>query len=460
MDRRIAALMLLSILILPGVSGASVLFDHTKSEDAGNADWIITGAYSDWADDLRALGYTVEELSPGEAITYGDPSNPKDLSHYDVFILPEPQNPFTEQEKNAILQFIQNGGALIYIADHKSSDRDSDGWDSWNIWNENLNFDSLFGITLLSTQIPSETVITDVEPVENLTDGVSSFGIWLGTAISVTGDAKVAAWWDRDQGMAAWVYTFYGNGKVIVFADSSTFSDGTCKTSCSGYDDYSKYDDSKVAINMVKFGISGTSGSNNSSQNNQSPTSPTVVINEIMYNPDQVDDSVGEWVEIYNPNDFDVVLSGWWLGDDEGGGYTFPDGATLPAHGYAVVARDDTWVKTHYLSDTNFDATAVYGNATFQLSNSADDIILKDNQGNVVDWVSYSDTWGADGNGKTLERVDPLGDSNSSTNWKESTKDGGTPTSRNTVYVPFFDNFAFVVALMMILALLLGRNGP
>ncbi len=445
MGKRVVALVLLFILILPGVSGASVLFDHTKSEDAGKADWIITGAYSDWADDLRALGYTVEELSPGETITYGDSSNPKDLSRYDVFILPEPQNPFTDSEREAILQFIQNGGTLIYIADHKSSDRDNDGWDSWNIWNENLDFDSVFGITLLDTQIPSGTVINDIEPVENLTDGVSSFGIWLGTAISVTGDAKVAAWWDKEEGMAAWIYTFYGNGKVIVFADSSPFSDGTCETSCGGYDDYHQYDDSKVAVNMVKFGISGTSGSNNSSQNNQSPTSPTVVINEIMYNPDQVDDSVGEWVEIYNPNDFDVVLSGWWLGDNNGG-YTFPDGATLPAHGYVVVARDDTWVKTHYLSDPNFDATAVYGNATFQLSNKGDDVILKDKNGKIIDHIHY-DTRKANGNGKSLERVDPFGDS-----WNESTKIGGTPTYKNTVYVPLFSNLT--IAAVMLLGIL------
>ena len=166
---------------------------------------------------------------------------------------------------------------------------------------------------------------------------------------------------------------------------------------------------------------------------------------------------MGEWVEVYNPNDFDVPLDGWWLGDDEGGGYTFPSGVTIPAKGYLVVARNDTWVKIHYLNDKNFDATAVYGNATFQLSNSADDVILKDNQGKVVDWVSYSDTWGADGNGKTLERIDPLGDSNSSTNWAESSEDGGTPTYKNTVYVPFFGS-AIVVGIVLGITILMHRK--
>ena len=446
--RRAVVFLVLLLLTFPTVSGASILFDHTKSEDAGNADWIIDGAYSDWADDLKALGYTVDELAPGDKITYGDSSNPKDLSRYDVFVLPEPQNPFTDSEKNAILQFIQNGGTLIYIADHKSSDRDNDGWDSWNIWNENLDFDSVFGIILISTQIPSDTVITDIEPIENLTDGVSSFGIWLGTAISVSDNAKAVAWYDRSKGYAAWAYATYGNGKVIVFADSSTFSDGTCETSCSGYDNYHEYDDSKVAINMVKFGLSGnTSNGENSSTDNNTGNSPLVVINEIMYNPNQADDSNAEWVELYNPNDFDVSVGGWWLGDDEGGGYTFPDGTVIPAKGFLVVARNDTWVKTHYLSDSNFDATAVYGNATFQLSNSADDIILKDKEGKVIDWVKYDDAWGADGNGKSLERKDPLGDSNSSTNWAESSKDGGTPTYKNTV-VPFFGSVAMVAVLL------------
>ena len=457
MGRRLLVFLVLFLVILPPVSGASVLFDHTKSEDAGNADWIIDGAYSDWADDLRALGYTVDELAPGEKITYGDPSNQKDLSHYDVLILPEPQNPFSDSEREAILHFIQKGGMLIYIADHKRSDRDNDGWDSWNIWNENLDFDSVFGIALPSTQIPSGTVIKDIEPVENLTDGVSSFGIWLGTTVSVTGNAKVVAWYDRSKGYAAWAYATYGNGKVIVFADSSTFSDGSCKTKCSHHNDnYHRYNDKKVAINMVKFGLSGNASSGGNSQENNTGNSPLVVINEIMYNPNQAGDSIAEWIELHNPNDFDVDVGGWWLGDNNGG-YTFPDGTVIPAKGFLVVARDDVWVKTYYLNDDSFDATAVYGNATFQLSNSADKVILKDNLGNTIDQVDYDDSWGADGNGKSLERVDPLRDSHSPDNWKESTKDDGTPTYRNTVYVPFFGSAA-VVGLVLGVIILMYRQ--
>ncbi|WP_456367705.1 DUF4350 domain-containing protein [Thermococcus sp.] len=441
---------LLIVLLLSGqVSAVSVLFDHTKSEDAGNADWVIDGAYSDWADDLRSLGYTVEELSPGENITYGDPNNPKDLSHYAVFILPEPQNPFSSSERQAILEFIQNGGTLIYIADHKSSDRDNDGWDSWSIWNDNLDFDSVFGIALPSTQIPSDTVIDDIENIPNLTDGISQFGIWLGTAITVSGNATAVAWYDRSNGLAAWAYATYGNGKVIVFADSSTFSDGSCKTSCKGYDDYHQYDDKQVALNMVKFGAPiGSSGGGNGS-NNSSTGSPLLVINEIMYNPSG-SDTPAEWVEIYNPNNHEVDLSGWWVGDDEGGGYKFPSGTIIPANGYIVVARNTTWVITHYSSDSSFDGSAVYGNATFQLSNTADDVILKDSSGKEIDHVHYVDDWGADGNGKSLERKDPLGDSNSSSNWAESGKNGGTPTYENTVLVPFFGAL-WAVAILLLL---------
>jgi hypothetical protein len=454
--RRVLALLILLVLFLPPVSATSVLFDHTKSEDAGNADWVIDGAYSDWANDLRNLGYTVDELSPDDSITYGDPNNPKDLSHYDVFILPEPQNKFSDSERQAILDFIQNGGTLIYIADHKSSDRDNDGWDSWSIWNYNLDFDSVFGITLLDKEIPSDTVITDIESIPGLTDGISQFGIWLGTAIGVSGGAKAVAWYDRSNGLAAWAYATYGNGKVIVFADSSTFSDGTCKTSCGGYDDYSKYDDSKVAINMVKFGAGDAENSGGSGGGSSNETSPLVVINEIMYNPSSVADSVGEWVEIYNPNGHEVDISGWWLGDNNGG-YTFPSGTVIPANGYIVVARNTTWVVDHYSTDSNFDGTAVYGNATFQLSNSGDDVILKDSDGKEIDHVHYLDDWGADGNGKSLERKDPLGDSNSSTNWAESGNgskgnDGGTPTYRNTVQVPFFGALWVVALLLLVVA--------
>jgi hypothetical protein len=55
-------------------------------------------------------------LPPGKAITYGNTSNPQDLSNYDVYIIVEPNIKYTTAEKTAILSFVQNGGGLFMIS--------------------------------------------------------------------------------------------------------------------------------------------------------------------------------------------------------------------------------------------------------------------------------------------------------------------------------------------------------
>ena len=122
-----------------------ILFDATKSETAGNADWVIdadqfnlgysdgspkvntgkeanpqqfpspdqsgitistnesywTGGLSSWGIDLVKKGFKVETLPYNGQITYGNSSNPQDLSHYAVFVVDEPNIQFTDTEKTA-----------------------------------------------------------------------------------------------------------------------------------------------------------------------------------------------------------------------------------------------------------------------------------------------------------------------------------------------------------------------
>ena len=48
--------------------------------------------------------------------------------------------------------------------------------------------------------------------------------------------------------------------------------------------------------------------------------SPKIYINEVELNPPGNDNSltVKEWIELYNPNDFDVDLSGWTISTTHG----------------------------------------------------------------------------------------------------------------------------------------------
>ncbi len=259
-------------------SAIKVLFDFTKDEDAGNADWTIDGAYSDFADALRNEGFVVDSLGTGTGTITSS-----DLDGYNVFVIPEPQDEFSSGEIDAIVNFVQNGGGLVYIADHNNSDRNNDGWDSWHIWNNNLNFDSTFNITLTSTEsgTGSNNEVTDIASVPILTDGVNSFGIWSGTTMQVSGNAKIAA----NQTISGikypvLAYSTYGLGRVVVHCDSSTFDDGSADSSNSGdnlYDGWSQYDDAILGVNLVKWaaGVNST-GSNSTYLGSHSGSSPSV----------------------------------------------------------------------------------------------------------------------------------------------------------------------------------------
>lgn len=115
---------------LPDGTGKKVLFDNTHGETAGAADWVIDGAFSDFADGLRAVGFTVDSLDRPVPYTFGEQAITYDkLKDYDVFIISEPNIPLKKSEQDAMLQYVQNGGSIYFIADHYNSDRNKNRWD-------------------------------------------------------------------------------------------------------------------------------------------------------------------------------------------------------------------------------------------------------------------------------------------------------------------------------------------
>src|SRR5437016_3469215 len=159
----VAALWLLA-LVPAYAQQKTILFDAKHAQTAGNADWTLdedscgiaqrfptpdqttvtpstpetywSGAFSAFGIDLVKKGFHVESLPKGARITFGDASNAQDLSHYDVFVIPEPNVRFTAAEITAIRSFVQNGGGLFMISDHAGSDRNGDGFDSPSIFND------------------------------------------------------------------------------------------------------------------------------------------------------------------------------------------------------------------------------------------------------------------------------------------------------------------------------------
>ena len=110
-------------------NGKKVLFDASHEQTAGAADWVIDGAFSDFGNALGARGYRVSDLRVGRALTLAD------LSGWDVFVIPEANIPFKTTEKQALLDFVSQGGSVFFIADHYNADRNLNRWDAAEIFN-------------------------------------------------------------------------------------------------------------------------------------------------------------------------------------------------------------------------------------------------------------------------------------------------------------------------------------
>ncbi len=147
------------------------------------------------------------------------------------------------------------------------------------------------------------------------------------------------------------------------------------------------------------------------------PTVPTqavvnhLVINEVYYNS-TADPEADEFVEIYNPTDFDVDVSDWVLEEYTaeaglGSRWTFP-AVTLDNNKVLVVFRDGGVGATTFASSLSGnrlgDVLATTNNQSgqfvmdhdeatgaFALANSADKVILKDDAGNTVDVALWGD---------------------------------------------------------------------
>ena len=121
-------------------------------------------------------------------------------------------------------------------------------------------------------------------------------------------------------------------------------------------------------------------------ENTSVASSDSIIINEFMASNggSLVDDNGGssDWIEIYNPTDSDINLSGYALSDDETSvKWAFPS-VSLKAGGYLVVFAS---------GDNVSDADAAYLHTNFKLSASGGGIYLMSKAGQVVGEVTYDE---------------------------------------------------------------------
>lgn len=151
-----------------------------------------------------------------------------------------------------------------------------------------------------------------------------------------------------------------------------------------------------------------------------------VVFNEIHYHPDTAE-ATREYIELHNQMAVDVDMSGWRISG--GVDYTFPPHTILLGRGHLVVALDPAGVATAY------GATGAFGPWSGRLSNSGENLKLRDNNNRIMDELDYGTNgkWplGADGAGPSLSKIQPNGASDDPTNWTTSLQQGGTPGEQN-----------------------------
>jgi hypothetical protein len=288
-------LFLLLIVLFSNKSNSQIkfLFDAKKAETAGNADWIIdadefnlgyysnpeiggyesnaqrfptpdqstitsdtpedywTGALSAWAIDLVKLGYVVESLPYKGKITFNDSTNAQDLSNYKVYVVCEPNILFTTDEKLAMMQFVKDGGSLFMIADHNNSDRNNDGYDSPDIWNDFLQKDNEiinpFGLKFDYNYFDDITFNIPNLPDNPILNGafgdVETLEFYGGTSITIDTNANSSATAYIFRSGSAYsninvlfASSTYENGKVIAIGDSSPPDDGSGDPSDNLYD--------------------------------------------------------------------------------------------------------------------------------------------------------------------------------------------------------------------------------
>jgi hypothetical protein len=277
---------------------------NTHGQTAGAADWVIDGAFSDFGNALANEGYDVKELRKTTPIVLSD------LSGYDVFVVGEANIPYKTTEQAAMLQYVQNGGSIFFIADHYNADRNKNRWDSSEVFNgyrrgawanpaqgmstEESNSAAMsgvessdwlatnFGVRFRYNAIGDVTANQIVAPSQafNITAGVSTVAMHAGSTLAIIDPNKAkgivylpatTAKWSNavDQGVYAGggnaegpyaAISKVGAGKAAFIGDSSPVEDATPKykreetgSTKTTYAGFSEQNDATLLVNTVNW---------------------------------------------------------------------------------------------------------------------------------------------------------------------------------------------------------------
>ena len=287
-----------------------------------------------------------------------------------------------------------------------------------------------------------------------LTDDADDLSKWRLPSITLDADEHllVFASGENERQQGAQLHTNFklsagGEYLALVEADASTVASEFAPEYPSQTADVS-YGRS-VDLGQVGFFLNPTPGKLNS----EAPiadASQGIVINELMYNlprdgildAENIDE---EFIELHNQGTRAVDLTGWNF--TRGVDFTFGE-TSIPAGGYLVVAASVASFQAKYPGVEN-----VVGGWTGQLANNGETIELVNAKGVSVDTVRYASEgdwsvrtagpddrghtgwmWNAghDGNGMSMELINPAASNDVGQNWTSSATANGTPGAANS----------------------------
>ncbi|MUU76951.1 choice-of-anchor I family protein [Winogradskyella endarachnes] len=198
----------------------------------------------------------------------------------------------------------------------------------------------------------------------------------------------------------------YNNSTLTATITHSGFIEGTAYTlTVNGLEDTSSNTQTVPYVSDNLFYNALTSG---------------LIITEIMYNAPSDDSNALEFLEIYNNSASSINLGGITVNDEGNFVYTFPE-MTLAAGAIVLLATDKTTADAFY-GVTFLDMPQAISNA---LGNGGELLEIKNTSNSVISQVEYSDDapWPttADGDGPSLELLNPNENFTDGTNWTPST---------------------------------------
>ena len=162
------------------------------------------------------------------------------------------------------------------------------------------------------------------------------------------------------------------------------------------------------------------------------PDSSALIVTEVNYHA-AAEYNSGDWIELYNPHDRAVDLSGWYFKDSrEDNLFMLPYRSSIGSYKYLVLCQDREDFQAVYPR-----AGSCLGDWEFALSRSGDSVRLYNAEGVLRDSLTYGNQYpwstGADGSGATLQLLDVELDNASPASWAASRLFGtpGQPNARD-----------------------------